>query len=158
MQNTFIKSRIATNEDISQLISMGKELHEVEKKFEPLLEFNESEAIERYTSEVVNPKALLLIAEDQERNEIAGYLYAHYNNIDYFTDMVPECEIEVIYLKQDYRGIGIADMLIKESLDWAHKAGISRIKTGIYFSNISSRKLFERNRFKPYHISYILES
>ncbi len=158
MQNTHIKSRIATDKDISQLISMGKELHDVEKKFEPLLEFNEKEAVERYESEMVNPKALLLIAEDQEKSEVAGYLYAHYDNIDYFTDMTPECEIEVIYLKPSYRGMGIADFLIKDSLVWANKHGITRIKTGIYFSNMSSRKLFERNKFEPYHISYILKS
>lgn len=146
--------RAAKNEDLEALVKMGEHLHFVEKKFEPYLAFSSEEAKQRYSSELVNPNALLLLAE--ENHESIGYLYAHAEKIDYLNTDQLECEIEVVFVDSEFRGRGIAQHLIERCIEWTKTKNVFRVKTGIYAQNTSSQSVFAKVGFTPYHTTYTL--
>lgn len=150
-----IKIRKADSSDLDTLISLGKDLHLVEKQFEPLLKFSKSEAIERYKKELQNSKSIFLIAE--ENQEFLGYLYGYLEMVDYLEASSPEAQLELIYLKPEARGKGIATKMVSEFVSWSKKQGAFRVKAGIYEKNAASKKLFLRSDFKPYHTTYSLD-
>jgi GNAT superfamily N-acetyltransferase len=141
--------RQATTQDLTTLLQLGKKLHQVELQFEPLLKYSEQEATNRYTQELRNDHALFLIAE--EGSLPIGYLYAHIDQIDYFSTSKPECEIEVIYLEKEARGKGVSKQLVDSCISWAKKSNVFRIKAGIYHQNQLSLSSFQKYGFKPYH-------
>jgi GNAT superfamily N-acetyltransferase len=144
--------RSAQNEDLETLLEMGKQLHLVEKKFEPLLTFSSEEATQRYSRELINPNALLLLAEENQRP--IGYLYAHAEKVEYLATNQMECEIEVVFVFPEFRGRGVAQLLINRCIEWTKTKDVYRIKTGIYAQNTSSQSAFTKIGFEPYHIVY----
>lgn len=146
--------RQATIEDLETLIEMGEQLHLAEKEFEPLLTFSKDESRARYSEELNNPNALLLVAQDNQK--IVGYLYAHAGSVEYFSTDKAECEIEVVYVSSEYRGQGIAQQLIDGCLSWAKDKNVFRFKTGIYAQNAASQSAFMKYGFAPYHSTYTL--
>ena len=150
-----MKIRTASISDLDTLISLGKGLYLVEKQFEPLLKFSKSEAIRRYKKKLQDPKCLFLIVE--ENQETLGYLYGYLEMVDYLETFLPEAQLEVIYLKPEARGKGIATKLINEFISWAKLQKAFRVKVGIYQQNTASKELFKNARFKPYHTTYTLK-
>ena len=150
-----MKIHTAQKDELPALIAMGKKLHETEQQFEPLLVFSQEEATERYTQELENPNALLLVAEDT--NAVVGYLYAHADRIEYFNTEKRECEIEVVYVSEEYRRKGVAQELVEACIAWAKTKNVFRIKAGAYTQNIASQQAFNKYGFKPYHAIFTLE-
>lgn len=144
--------RTARKNELSALVAMGGRLHETELLFEPLLVFSEKEAIDRYTKEFENPNALLLVAEDND--DVVGYLYAHADKIDYYNTKKLECEIEVVYVTEDYRRKGVARALVEECIIWAKTKNVFRIKIGAYTQNKASQQAFQKYGFTPYHTTF----
>jgi len=150
-----VKIRKATPNDLDELISMGTALHDVEKKFEPLLTFSNQEAKKLYSKQLENKNAFFLVAEKDEH--ILGYLYGLIDIVNYFSTKSPEAEIEVIYLKPESRGKGVAELFIDKFVIWAKEMGAFRVKAGIYEENDPSKNLFLKYGFKPYHTVYNLD-
>lgn len=146
--------RPANLTDIETLLLFGKELHFVEKEFEPALKYSEDEARERYTRQLQNPLALFLIASDKMQEAI-GYLYAHAEKTEGSTD--PECNLEVIYIKPEFRGRGLSSELIHACIDWAKENNIHKIKTEIFAKNTASKIAFEKQGFEQYLHIYSLD-
>jgi GNAT superfamily N-acetyltransferase len=151
-----MRIRHASQNDLNTLLSMGEKMHLVEKKFEPLLVFSKEEAQDRYKRQLKNPDALFLLAV--EGDQALGYLYAHAETVPYLDTNMLECEIEVVFVESEYRGQGIAQMLIDECVLWSKTKNVFRIKSGIFADNISSQAAFTKARFKPHHMTYVLDS
>jgi GNAT superfamily N-acetyltransferase len=69
----------------------------------------------------------------------------------------PECEIEVIYIKPEYRRLGFSSALIKEAIAWAKDQQAWRIKTEIFAENTASQTTFEQQGFKTLHVTKICD-
>ena len=147
--------RQASTQDLDMLINWGEKLHDVEKKFEPLLIFSKQDSTDFYKKQLNNTDALFLIAEIDHLP--VGYLYAHIDKIDYLDTNKNQCEIEVIFLDEPARGTGISQDLIKECLQWIKTKSCFRVITGIYSQNLASQKLFSKIGFKPYHSTYTMD-
>ena len=140
------------NATLDELISMGLALHKVEKEFEPRLILSVQEARKHYANQLENKKVCFLIAEDDK--QVLGYLYGHIDMIDYLSGDLPEAEAEVVYLKPESRGKGVAKLLVERFIAWAKEKKSFRVKAGIYEKNGPSKKLFLRYGFQPYHTTY----
>lgn len=149
-----VKLRPANLSDLPNLLIWGKELHVVEKTFEPRLKYSESEAETRYTKQLGDDNILFIIAELD--NTPVGYLYAHIDMIDYLDTDRPVCEIKVVYIDPIARGKGMAQLLISQAKEWALTKNCIEIKSGIFADNQCSRKAFEKAGFTPRHITYSL--
>ena len=149
-----INIKKANKKDLSILLNFGYKLFETEKKFEPLLTFSSKKAKEKYIKELENKSSLFLIVELDKKP--IGYLYAHAEKIEYFETNKKECEIEVIYLEPEYRGMGISQQLIEKCIIWSRKNNVFRIKAGIYEGNDNSKKAFNKFGFSRYHSTFTL--
>ena len=149
-----ITIRKATIEDIAKIIELGEKLQNESKEFEPNLIFNKDEATERYTNELQNDNALIIVAE--ENKEIIGYQYNFITELDYLSHDNVECTFEAIYIIPEQRSKGIGKKLMDFSENWAiNDKKVNRIKSSIYSGNIKSEKLHERYGFKPYNTEFI---
>lgn len=146
--------RVATESDLESLLTMGQQLHEVESAYEPLLTFSIDKARQRYERAFANPNALFLIAESTNRP--VGYLYAHAQQIEYFSTDQLECEIEVVFVSEPFRGQGVAGQLIDACIAWAKDKNIFRFSSGIYARNTASQSAFLKHGFTPHHATFIL--
>lgn len=144
--------RIASKEDLPLLLKWGKKMYEVEKQYMPLLKYSGLEASNKYSKQIADPKFLFLIAELGEMP--VGYLYAHIDEVEYLDTNKPQCEIEVIFLNAQARGLGLSQKLIKSASAWAKKKGAFEIKSGIFAQNIISRKAFKKSGFSLVHTTY----
>lgn len=144
----------ATIESLDTLLEMGYELFVIEKQFEPLMTFSKKEARERYTSQLRNENALLLLL--YVNDEISGYCYAYLDETDHLDIDFPECELEVIYIDPSCRGRGFSSLLLSEAINWAKRKGAFRIKSDIFAANSASLNIFKKNGFQPNNISYTL--
>ncbi len=59
-----------------------------------------------------------------------------------------------LYLDEDARGFGIGQKLLDEVINWFKSKGISRIKLHAYSWNENAKKLYNKNGFLEYAISY----
>jgi len=154
-QTTDIHIRRAHRADLPELLDMGYELYLVEKQFEPLMTFSKQEAQDRYDRQIDDSTCLFLILEVGDQT--AGYLYAHLDHLEYMDTAQPECEIEVIYIKPEFRGLRASILLIEEAVVWAKSKHAWRIKTEIFAENRASLKAFKQHGFNNHHITQILE-
>ena len=143
--------RVATKQDLPQLLAWGKALHFVEKEFEPLLKYSDFESQKRYIQEIDNMNSLFLIAEDD--GAPVGYLYAHLDKIDYLSTKRLSCKIEVVFLEKAARGQGIARSLVGQCVEWAKLKNAFQVIAGVYADNDKSVNLFESMHFEKKHIT-----
>lgn len=101
-----------------------------------------------------NDDTLILIAE-LEGNPIGyvlGRVYEEDSTSDNGTGKMGL--IDQLYLDISARGLGLGQKLIDESLAWMKERGINRVKLHAYSWNNLAKKLYEKNGFKEYAVSY----
>ncbi len=59
-----------------------------------------------------------------------------------------------LFLGKSARGFGLGQRLIDETIKWFKEKGIKRVKLHAYSWNNSAKKLYERNGFSEYAVSY----
>ena len=146
-----ITVRKAKRSDLNNLLKWGKDLHQVESEYEPLLKYLENESKEHYSSQLNNPRSLFLVA--YLGDEPVGYLYAHIESSSkYLKGKGENCELEAIYIDPGVRGKDVAGSLVDECVEWARDRGIKNVNAGVYAGNKTSLKLLRKKGFRDYHI------
>jgi GNAT superfamily N-acetyltransferase len=59
-----------------------------------------------------------------------------------------------LFLDDSARGLGLGQTLIEETMNWMREKGINRVKLHAYSWNDHAKKLYERNGFQEYAVSY----
>jgi GNAT superfamily N-acetyltransferase len=59
-----------------------------------------------------------------------------------------------LFLDDTARGLGLGQKLIDETITWIKEKKINRIKLHAYSWNNNAKRLYERNGFKEYAVSY----
>ncbi|XMB67821.1 GNAT family N-acetyltransferase [Mycoplasmatota bacterium zrk1] len=62
--------------------------------------------------------------------------------------------LDEIYVDDIARGFGLGQRLLDESIKWMKERGINRVKLHVYSWNNNAKKVYERNGFKEYAVSY----
>lgn len=101
-----------------------------------------------------NNDILILIAE--LNNEPVGYalsrLFIQDETADNGTGLMGF--LDELFILDKVRGNGIGQKLIDQTIMWMKEKGIHRIKLHAYSWNHFAAKLYERNNFEPYVVSY----
>lgn len=116
--------------------------------------FSLAAARKRYLSELNNPNAQLLLLYCE--GDVAGYSYAHVEQVDYLDTDQPECELEVLYLQPSFRGKDLASVLLSEVMAWAKRKHAFRLRADILSGNESSINFFKKHGFLPNSARYVL--
>ncbi|MHA1274764.1 MAG: GNAT family N-acetyltransferase [Promethearchaeota archaeon] len=137
-----IKIEIASPEDIDALKNLTKELVEgLNQKFEPK---RFDWGIRRRLYDPLQRHGIL-VAKDLETDEIIGMIIAELR-IDPFG--ASEGYIKQFFLKKEYRGKGIGELLLKEAIKHLKKIKVERIKVNIRQEAIAAEKLYKKMNFK----------
>ena len=146
--------RPAIPADLDHIGRWGRALYEVERAFEPRMQFFGDHYRERDAQQLSSPDALYLIAEVQNRP--VGYLAASIiATPEYLALSGRECTVEVVYVEECARGRGVAAKLVEVCFSWLQEQGAKRVRAGIYAQNKASLKLFERFGLQPYHVTML---
>ena len=82
------------------------------------------------------------IAQDENTDRQIGYVIASLN-----VDKIGE--IESIYVKLSYRGLGIGDKLMKDSLGWMEQNGVNEKQVEVSVGNEIAWGFYGRYGFMP---------
>jgi len=55
-----------------------------------------------------------------------------------------------MYVRTEWRGVGIADALIDAVLDWGRRNGVRIVRLSVVRHNLSARRVYERSGFERY--------
>lgn len=87
----------------------------------------------------------ILIARDEDNNEVVGMIIAELR-IDPFG--MSEGYIKQFFLKPDYRGKGVGQMLLEKALDHLKKIKVEKVKVNIQEKAVEASNLYTKVNFK----------
>lgn len=147
--------RLATIQDLDEVISMGEELQNDSRKYEPRLTFDREASFNHYKNELQNPDARIIVACDED-GLLMGYQYSYKQTVDHLSDKNIECVIEALYVLPICRGRGIGLALVKDIENYAiSEWKVNRFKANIYSQNEQSISLHKKEGFIPYCTEFI---
>ena len=77
--------------------------------------------------------------------EIVGYLYGYISNDS--TLLYIKSYLDALYIKEGYRGLGIADKLIQEFKKWSIKNNVKTIEVNVMYENKIAKSLYKKHNF-----------
>lgn len=106
--------------------------------------FNE----ERITNEVKNPNSLFYIAWDDL--EPIGYFKVNFKGAQTELQEQDSLEIERIYVKSEYHGKKVGQLLYNKALEVAQSTDKSSIWLGVWEKNPRAIRFYEKNGFQAF--------
>jgi GNAT superfamily N-acetyltransferase len=91
-----------------------------------------------------NTSILFFAAHGEELLGMCGVAYSRAHKSRHSAYLVS------MYVRPDWRGLGVADGLIAASLDWARARGITIVKLGVAASNVPAIQRYVRSGFRVY--------
>jgi len=137
-----IKVEIASPDEIDALREFTKQLVEgLGQKFDPK---RFDWGIQRRLYDPLQRHGIL-IAVNEDNNEIAGMIIAELR-IDPFG--MSEGYIKQFYLKSEYRGRGVGEILLKKALEHLKRIKVEKVKVNIKNKALEASNLYEKMKFK----------
>ena len=142
-----VKVEIASPDQIDALREFTKQLVEgLGQKFDPK---RFDWGIQRRLYDPLQRHGIL-IAIDEDNNEIVGMIIAELR-IDPFG--MSEGYIKQLYLKSEYRGQGVGEILLKKALEHLKRIKVEKVKVNIKIKALEASKLYEKMNFiKVYEV------
>lgn len=106
-----------------------------------------------FKDHLVNPNKIVLVA--QIDGEITGYLAGTTGEMESWRS-IKRGEVQDMYVRPEYRSLGIGNKLMKEFFDWCKEKGDKKVVVHTYDSNERGINFYKKCGFKPY--SRALES
>ena len=138
-----IKVDIASPEQIDSLRELTKQLVEGLGQ-----EFDHKRfdwGISRRIYDKLQRHGILIAVDEDKDDEVVGMIVAELR-IDPFG--TSEGYIKQVFLKQDYRGKGIGELLIKKAIEHLQKIKVEKIKVNIKEQAREAAKLYAKMHFK----------
>ena len=106
---------------------------------------NENYKVEEFYEKLINNNdKTIFVARDNDI--VLGYVYGfiqdngcHYNN--------KVAQLDALFVKEQYRGNGIARSLMKEFINWAEEKGVAYIELSVCKNNTNAISLYENEGF-----------
>ncbi len=137
-----IKVEIASPDEIDALREFTKHLVEgLGQKFDPK---RFDWGIQRRLYDPLQRHGIL-IAVNEDNNEVVGMIIAELR-IDPFG--MSEGYIKQLYLKSEYRGQGVGEILLKKALEHLKRIKVEKVKVNIKDKALEASKLYEKMNFK----------
>jgi len=137
-------------EDLATILQIAKETF-----FETFAPHNSQEDMEQYArdkltlgklqGELLNPDSQFYIVSDAGR--AVGYLKVNFGSAQ--TELLDEAsmEIERIYVKSEYHGKKLGQLLYDKALEVAAGSGVTYIWLGVWEENAKATRFYEKNGF-----------
>jgi GNAT superfamily N-acetyltransferase len=150
MQQVHIRK--AYKEDFKFVQQLCDELIKLSNKFDPNYNINwsfEPAGIKYITSRMRGRKYICLVAILNE--EIIGYLTGAVLKMDAWRP-IKRVELENLYIKSNYRKMGIGTNLKQEFIKWAKLKGAKRCTVIALAKDEHAISFYKKNEFSPLHL------
>jgi len=138
-----IRIEIATPEIIDSLEDLTRELVEgLGQKFD-LKRFEWG--IQRRLYDPLQRHGILIAVDEDKENLVVGMIIAELR-IDPFGSS--EGYIKQVFLKKDYRGLGIGELLVRKAIEHLKKIKVEKIKVNIKEKAKEASNLYSKMKFK----------
>jgi ribosomal protein S18 acetylase RimI-like enzyme len=138
-----IRIEIATPEVIDSLEDLTRELVEgLGQKFD-LKRFEWG--IQRRLYDPLQRHGILIAVDEDKDNLVVGMIIAELR-IDPFGSS--EGYIKQVFLKKDYRGLGIGELLVRKAIEHLKKIKVEKIKVNIKEKAKEATNLYSKMKFK----------
>jgi ribosomal protein S18 acetylase RimI-like enzyme len=97
--------------------------------------------------ELGQPSVVLLVLGSEDR--IGGYVYARLEGRDWMRLLDAHGELHDVWVEEDARGTGAAEMLVRECMARLTALGAPRIVLGTAWQNERARRFFAKLGFRP---------
>ena len=140
-----LKVRPARTEDHDTLLTFEQGIVEAERPFDPTLKEGEIHYYDlKHLIEL--PTAEVAVAEIN--NEVAGSGYALIKEAKPYLKHEQYAYLGFMYVKPEYRGMGVNKAILEYLTQWAAKQKITEIRLEVYEDNIIAKKAYEKAGFK----------
>lgn len=143
MSNIKITIDIASPEQIDSLRELTKQLVEgLGQKFDPK---RFDWGISRRIYDKLQRHGILIAVDEDKDDEVVGMIVAELR-IDPFG--TSEGYIKQVFLKEDYRGKGIGELLVKKAMEHLQKIKVEKVKVNIKEKAKEAANLYSKMHFK----------
>lgn len=97
-----------------------------------------------YETKINDDDNCLLVAKIN--NKIIGYLYGFILNSD--IDIELKCQLDALYVEEEYRKLGVANSLISEFINWSKLKQVKFVELKVCNENINAINLYKKYGFK----------
>ncbi len=131
-------------DEISEINNMLTDLIQDERKNYDS-NINENYKVEEfYEKSIDDNNKIILVA--RENNIILGYIYGFIqDNGNLYNNKI--AQLDALFVKEQYRGNGIAISLMKEFINWAEEKGVAYIELSVCKNNTNAISLYENEGF-----------
>lgn len=106
---------------------------------------NENYKVEEFYEKLINnDDKRILVARDNDI--ILGYVYGFIQDNGSFCNN-KVAQLDALFVKEQYRGNGIARSLMKEFINWAEEKGVAYIELSVCKDNTNAISLYENEGF-----------
>ncbi|MBN1802114.1 MAG: GNAT family N-acetyltransferase [Candidatus Lokiarchaeota archaeon] len=138
-----IEVDIATPDDIEALKDLTKQLVEdLDQEFEPK---RFDWGIRRRLYDPLQRHGILIAKDKDKNNEVVGMIVAELR-IDPYGDS--EGYIKQVFLKSEYRGIGLGRILLNKALEHLKKVKVQKVKVNLKSRATKAAELYKKTHFK----------
>lgn len=109
-----------------------------------------SDADEMFSTDKIRGRGLLIGAYDNQNSNLAGMIvFVPYDNpsIKMADAELQECELHLLGVLPEYRGIGLGNLLVNEAIREAKLKGCSKLILWTQETMKNAQALYERNNF-----------
>lgn len=139
--------REATKKDIKVLLEFEQGMVAAERPFDSTLIEGE---IHYYDLDYLidSPNAVVMVAEEDHQVVASGYALLQKAKKQYY-NFEEYAYLGFMFVKSEYRGKGINQLVLDQLLKWTKSKGISEVRLDVYDQNESAVKAYEKAGFEP---------
>ena len=139
--------REATKKDIKVLLEFEQGMVAAERPFDSTLIEGE---IHYYDLDYLidSPNAVVMVAEEDHQVVASGYALLQKAKKQYY-NFEEYAYLGFMFVKSEYRGKGINQLVLDQLLKWTKSKGISEVRLDVYEQNESAVKAYEKAGFEP---------
>ncbi|MBE9225394.1 GNAT family N-acetyltransferase [Phormidium sp. LEGE 05292] len=119
---------------------------------------NPAQRYDGWLGKLVNSdRTVFLVAEDQTKEQIAGFLVATIEREIPIYRLKEYAFIHDLWVESEYRRSGVARQLVMQTIEQFQKMGVEQIRLDTAAKNDAARKLFSECGFRPSVVEMLIE-
>lgn len=146
--------RVTTEIEANECDKMLNELIIDEKKYNKFIE--EDFKVNFYYKNIMDKEENIILVDKENINDeeiIRGYVFAR----PIRDDEIEGYLINALYVKEEYRNMGIAKKLLNEVMNLVKEKNPKFIDINVMYDNDIAKKIYEELNFKPFRLTMRLD-
>ena len=135
----FRKAEFKDAKELNHLLTL---LIRDEKQYDDSIDLNFT-VTNMYENYIEEKTKFIYVAEIDA--EIVGYLYGYITNDSTLLNV--KSYLDALYIKEEYRHLGIANNLIQEFKKWSIKNNAKKIEVSVMYENKIAKSLYKKHNF-----------